>query len=70
MSTEQERLHREVLISLNKLANYKEKRKCCLTCMTFDKEKEFCMTYAAKPPLHVLTYGCPTYTDIDEDIPF
>lgn len=40
---------------------------CCPNCWHFDKEAEQCKLVAARPPAHVIAFGCERY---EFDIPF
>jgi len=46
----------------------RHRRKCCLTCVQFDQEREVCRLADQRPPVRVLVYGCASY-EWDE-IPF
>ena len=39
----------------------------CLNCEYWDKEKEYCTAFSARPPLTVIVVGCPAW---EGEIPF
>lgn len=41
----------------------------CLTCISFEEDKDYCRHWRAKPPSRVIVYGCDNYFDIN-DVPF
>lgn len=41
----------------------------CINCFLFDKDKEVCTKWKARPPAKVIAKGCPDWK-YDEDIPF
>lgn len=43
----------------------------CLTCDFFKEKEEVCTKYNnQRPPARIIAFGCPTYANINEDIPF
>ena len=42
----------------------------CLTCQNFNEDTEQCGLYFARPPARVIAFGCPSYFNIEDDIPF
>lgn len=37
-------------------------RRCCPTCVHFDRGAEQCKLVWVRPPAHVIAYGCASYT--------
>lgn len=44
--------------------------KSCLTCEYFKEETETCMMFNAQPAARVIAFGCETYSNITEELPF
>lgn len=44
--------------------------KNCITCGSFDEEKEICKKFNARPPAKVIAFSCESYDNVDSDIPF
>lgn len=53
---------------LNALTQIKEElvknRTNCYECGFFDRDKEVCIKYRARPPIRIIVYGCDEFCDI------
>lgn len=47
----------------------KAARRSCLNCVSFNNKAESCIMYSAKPPAHVIAFGCDTFCH-NQEIPF
>lgn len=53
----------------NAIANINEPlQKCCFTCDNVDLDNDKCKKWNAKPPIKIITFGCPDW--IYNDIPY
>lgn len=43
--------------------------RCCLTCENFNEQLEICKLANQRPPVRVITFGCPKWYD-KKEIPF
>jgi hypothetical protein len=44
-------------------------RVCCLSCVNWKANAEFCNLFKARPPARIIALGCPEYMD-NKGIPF
>lgn len=45
----------------------------CVTCTNFDNHEELCNLGQPKPlrpPARIIAFGCPSYNDVSDEIPF
>lgn len=47
----------------------KAARISCLNCVSWRKNEEICILFKARPPAHVIAFGCPSFCH-NEEIPF
>lgn len=44
--------------------------KSCITCDWFEESSELCKKANARPPARVIAFGCESYDNVQDDIPF
>lgn len=44
--------------------------KTCLNCIRFIENTEICALYSQRPPARVIAFGCSSYSDSTDEIPF
>lgn len=44
--------------------------KSCITCDWFEESSETCKKANARPPARVIAFGCESYDNVQDDIPF
>lgn len=47
----------------------KAARESCLNCVSWRKQNETCIQFNARPPAHVIAFGCPSFCH-NQEIPF
>lgn len=67
MNTTQLQQHQAQLIELQEQLIRAQDWTTCLNCEYWDKEKEHCKAFSARPPLAVIVVGCPVWLG---EIPF